>query len=256
MSQIKFLSTRKSEIFPDQWYSLARDDHFWMQWRLQAFLRQLKDLNVDLNSPCSVLEIGCGDGALRQQLEKISSWSIDGADINDAALKNTPNVRGKTFFYDIFDKYQDFAGHYDIIILFDVLEHIKDEAPFIDAVKFHLKKNGKLFINVPALQSLYSRYDEAVGHQRRYDKAMMADVLNSMDLKLMDMRYWGFSMLPLLGIRQLMVKNAPLSAETIRKGFQPPSPMANKMMKLVMRFETSFWKNPLSGSSLLTAVKI
>jgi len=255
MSDIKFLSDRKSEMFPDQWYALAREGHFWMQWRLQAFLKQLKFLNVDLNSPCKVLEIGCGDGVLRRQLESRSSWAVDGADINKEALERTPAVRGNTFFYDIFDRRRELEGCYDIIILFDVLEHIADEKAFLGAVKFHLKKDGILFINVPALQDLYSRYDEAVGHLRRYDKPMMAKLAGLADLQVINMRYWGFSMLPLLSMRRGMVKNDIPSQATIRRGFEPPGEMANKAMKAVMRLETFIFRDPPSGSSLLAAVK-
>jgi SAM-dependent methyltransferase len=255
MSDIKFLSGRKTEVFPDQWYTLAREGHFWMQWRLRAFLKQLKDLKVDLNSHSKVLEIGCGDGVLRRQLEANSSWVIDGADINREALKRASSLRGDTFFYDIFDRRREFAGHYDIIILFDVLEHIADEKAFLEAAMFHLKKGGMFFINVPALQGLYSRYDEAVGHLRRYDRSMMAELAGSAGLEMINMRYWGFSMLPLLSMRRAMVKNAKPSQETIRRGFEPPGEMANKIMKMVMGLETSMLKDPPSGSSLLAAAR-
>jgi len=255
MPDIKFLSDRKSEVFPDQWYTLAREDHFWMQWRVKAFLKQLKGLKVDLNSFNKVLEIGCGDGVLRRQLEANSSWVIDGADINMDALKRTGTVRGSTYFYDIFDRRPEFSGQYDAVILFDVLEHISDEKAFLDAVKFHLKKGGWLFTNVPALQGLYSRYDEAVGHLRRYDKAMMQEAVNAANFKVVDMRYWGFSMLPLLSVRRAMVKDAKATEETIRRGFEPPGEMANRMMKVIMGLETSVMQYPPSGSSLLAAAR-
>ncbi len=255
MSDIKFLSGRTSEVFPDQWYALAREDHFWMQWRLRAFLEQLKGLKVDLKSPLKVLEIGCGDGVLRRQLEAETSWVIDGADINLDALKRTPALRGETFFYDIFDRRGEFSGRYDAIILFDVLEHIADEKAFLEAALFHLKKGGMLFINVPALQGLFSRYDEAVGHLRRYDKGMMAGLFKSASLQAVNTRYWGFSMLPLLSMRQRMVKNAKPDDATIRRGFEPPTEAVNSIMKTVMRIETSIFSEPPSGSSLLAAAR-
>jgi SAM-dependent methyltransferase len=255
MPDIQFLSQRKSEVFPDQWYTLAKEDHFWMQWRLQAFLKQLKDLKVDLDFPRRVLEIGCGDGVLRAQLEANSSWVIDGADINMEALKRTPVLRGSTYFYDIFDRRPQFQGAYDSIILFDVLEHIADEKAFLEAVKFHLSPGGWLFINVPALQGLYSRYDEAVGHLRRYDKKMMAEAVNSAGFSVVNMRYWGFSMLPLLSARRVMVGRAAPDEATIRRGFEPPTGAVNSLMKMIMGLETSVCQDPPSGTSLFAAVR-
>jgi len=255
MPDIKFLSDRKSEVFPDQWYTLAREGHFWMQWRVQAFLKQLHHLKIDLHLPLKVLEIGCGDGVLRRQLESRTSWTIDGADINLQALKRSQVQRGNTFFYDIFDRRREFENAYDAIILFDVLEHIADEKAFLSAFQFHLKKDGTLFINVPAQQSLFSRYDEAVGHLRRYDKAMLSTLAQSADLQVIDMRYWGFSLLPLLSMRQALVKNELPSDETIKRGFEPPGAVANGAMKTVMQLETFIFQDPPSGSSLLAAVK-
>ena len=59
-----------------------------------------------------------------------------------------------------------------MVVLFDVLEHIPDTQPFLSSVIRHIKLNGFLLINVPALQTLYSKYDETVGHVRRYNKRL------------------------------------------------------------------------------------
>jgi hypothetical protein len=94
-----------------------------------------------------------------------------------------------------------------------------------------------------------------VGHLRRYDQAMMMKAVSSAGFQVINMRYWGLSMLPLLSVRKSMVQNAKPSEETIRRGFQPPGEMANRIMKIVMALETSLWKRPPSGSSLLAVVR-
>ena len=72
--------------------------------------------------------------------------------------------------YNIHDRAPDLAARYDAIILFDVIEHIESPAEFLASALYHLKPGGRVFINVPALQSLYSKFDVAVGHYRRYSK--------------------------------------------------------------------------------------
>jgi SAM-dependent methyltransferase len=52
--------------------------------------------------------------------------------------------------------------------LFDVLEHIEDEAAALRQVHLLLKPGGRLFLTVPAYQFLYSADDTAAGHFRRY----------------------------------------------------------------------------------------
>jgi hypothetical protein len=43
MSEVETLSKISTE-FPIEWYEIAQEGHFWFEWRLQAFLKQLKAL--------------------------------------------------------------------------------------------------------------------------------------------------------------------------------------------------------------------
>jgi hypothetical protein len=58
-----------------------------------------------------------------------------------------------------------------------VLEHIPgDEAEMREAAR-HLAPGGHLVVLSPAFQGLYSRFDEALGHERRYTKRSLARVI-------------------------------------------------------------------------------
>lgn len=59
-------------------------------------------------------------------------------------------------------------GGLDTIILINVLEHIKNDAAFIQEARQALITSGRLILFVPALPWLYSEYDRDVGHYRRY----------------------------------------------------------------------------------------
>jgi hypothetical protein len=60
--------------------------------------------------------------------------------------------------------------------MFDVLEHIEDQDRFLDSVRFLLADRGCLIINVPAVEWLFSPYDWAQGHHRRYSLASLLEV--------------------------------------------------------------------------------
>ena len=62
---------------------------------------------------------------------------------------------------------------FDSIIYIDVLEHIEKDGQELAQVSQHLKAGGKLIVLSPAYQSLYSPFDKAIGHFRRYDKASL-----------------------------------------------------------------------------------
>src|SRR6201999_4184140 len=67
-AHVEILSPAAEIAFPDQWYEIMDERHFWMKWRTRAFLGQCKALSIATETPSSVLEIGCGLGVLRQML--------------------------------------------------------------------------------------------------------------------------------------------------------------------------------------------
>ena len=52
--------------------------------------------------------------------------------------------------------------------LFDVIEHLEDEAGSLRSIRRLLKAGGRLYATVPAYQALWSEEDESAGHFRRY----------------------------------------------------------------------------------------
>lgn len=59
---------------------------------------------------------------------------------------------------------------FDSILYVDVLEHIEKDSDEIRLAIRHLKTGGHLIVLVPAHQWLFSRFDQAVGHFRRYSR--------------------------------------------------------------------------------------
>lgn len=62
---------------------------------------------------------------------------------------------------------------FDSILYIDVLEHIADDRGELDRASRHLAPGGVLIVLSPAHPSLYSRFDRAIGHHRRYTRAML-----------------------------------------------------------------------------------
>jgi len=62
---------------------------------------------------------------------------------------------------------------FDTVLYLDVLEHIADDvAEMADAAQ-HMKRHGHLIVLSPAHQRLYSPFDRAIGHHRRYSRASL-----------------------------------------------------------------------------------
>jgi len=65
----------------------------------------------------------------------------------------------------------DAAAFFDTILYIDVLEHISEDwAELVRAYRF-LAARGNLVVMVPAHQFLFTAFDAAIGHHRRYNRA-------------------------------------------------------------------------------------
>ena len=62
------------------------------------------------------------------------------------------------------------AGMVDFLYTLNVLEHIQDEEGTLKRFNLWLRQGGTLFVYVPALPHLYSKFDASIGHFRRYKK--------------------------------------------------------------------------------------
>ena len=169
---IRMVSELRSSDFESasDWYDYVDPDHFWIRWRLGAMVRFLRDERVPTDANLRALDIGAGRGVFREQVEALSGWVVDCTDLNLAALQHVRAGRGVVMYYDICEQRPEFRHAYDVVTVLDVLEHIEDAGAFVRAALFHVKVGGYLVINVPALQRLHSRYDDAVGHLRRYTR--------------------------------------------------------------------------------------
>jgi SAM-dependent methyltransferase len=248
---VHVLSEAPSVSFVDRWFEIATEDHFWFEWRLRATLDLLRSLGISLEQNWRALEVGCGRGVLLAQLERVTRWVIDGADRDRDALAQARPGRGSLYAYEIHDRCAELREAYDVLILYDVLEHIHDRGPFLRSALHHLRPRGLLMVNVPALQALYGPYDEAAGHLLRYNRSSLSGELAGLNMEILEMRYWGFSMVPVAWLRKFVMPLARDPARTIERGFQPPGRLSEGALRLAMRCERFLLKRPPLGTSLL-----
>jgi SAM-dependent methyltransferase len=64
---------------------------------------------------------------------------------------------------------------FDAILYMDVLEHIAEDAVELSRSAEHLAPGGRLIVLAPAHQWLFTPFDRAIGHFRRYNAAMLRD---------------------------------------------------------------------------------
>ena len=80
------------------------------------------------------------------------------------------------------------APLFDCVIYIDVLEHIERDGEELGRAAARLAPGGTIVVLSPAHQSLYTAFDAAIGHFRRYDRRSLG-LLTPRGTTLVDMRY-------------------------------------------------------------------
>jgi 2-polyprenyl-3-methyl-5-hydroxy-6-metoxy-1,4-benzoquinol methylase len=245
------LSKSEGVRMDDEWFDIAPLEHFWIQWRFQAFIHNKALSNL---SDKRLFEIGCGHGMVMKQFETLHNIVVDGCDLNPNALKLIEKGKGDIYLLNIYDEPPQLLQKYDGILLMDVLEHIENDNEFLQTSCKYLQNEGLVIINVPALNLLFSKYDRKMGHIRRYNKKIMRKLLKDNNIEVLGMEYWGFSLLPVVLIRKffLLFINEENIVDT---GFKLPGKFTNFVFKILMRIEIFLCKKPLIGASLIAIGK-
>jgi 2-polyprenyl-3-methyl-5-hydroxy-6-metoxy-1,4-benzoquinol methylase len=132
----------------------------------------------------SILEIGCGNGYLLNLFDK-NRWVVTGVEPFGPAASFARNYLG----LEVINGYLDsttFANtkKFDVILLFDVMEHLKQPNEMIELIKYYLKPGGFLVIGTGDISSLNAQlsgkhwsYITLREHLSFYSKASMRYLL-------------------------------------------------------------------------------
>jgi len=146
----------------------AEDQHFWFRARNQVISMFARQVTRNLVPGYRVLEMGCGDGNVLRFLEHAcSTATVVGMDLYGEGIHY---ARGRTSCSLVQGDVRrpPFGKTFQLIGIFDVLEHIPDDHQILCDLCDLLDPAGALLLTVPAHQSLWSYFDELSGHCRRY----------------------------------------------------------------------------------------
>lgn len=115
----------------------------------ESSLKYISDLIVNGST---VLDVGCGTGALGEYLSSEKNCVVDGVDINLSQIKLTRENYRNVYVSDLeTDDVQNVLNSekYDYIVCADVIEHIKNSEILVDRLCLLLKDNGCMIFSVP-----------------------------------------------------------------------------------------------------------
>ncbi|MDE8349739.1 MAG: class I SAM-dependent methyltransferase [Acidocella sp.] len=148
----------------------SEERHWWFRGRRQILNQVIGGLNLPAGA--RILELGSGTGGNLAMLSRYGIVTSVEMDETARTLAAAKAGRADHIFAGILpDQLPAFAEPFDLICMFDVLEHIEDDAATLKIVLSHLAPGGRVVITVPAFARLWGPHDVALHHKRRYEKS-------------------------------------------------------------------------------------
>ncbi len=170
---------------------LIEQNSFWFNHRNDCIVEA-----VNKYCPESVFfDIGGGNGFVAKSLEDRGIETV----LIEPGIQGCLNAKNRNLTNIVCSTLEnaDFKiNNIEAIGLFDVVEHIEKDVDFLTSIHSFLKKDGCVFITVPAYQTLWSNEDIDAGHFRRYTIKNLEDKLTNIGFKILQSTYI-FSVLPI-----------------------------------------------------------
>jgi SAM-dependent methyltransferase len=171
------------------------DHHWWYRERRQLLARELTRL-----VPGRALDVGAAGGGNTRVLARYGwraaalEYGKDGAQV--CTERGIPVLRADVTRLPVG------SGSLDLVVAFDVLEHLNDDTAAVAGIVQALRPGGTFLVAVPSDPRLWSAHDVAVGHVRRYTRSQLHGLLIGGGLELEDLRSWMVLLRPAVAVRR------------------------------------------------------
>src|SRR5882762_9270247 len=187
-------------------------DHPWFRHRLSLIL---KAFAAHVGTHEDVLEVGAGTGHTARALREAGYGNLSLGEMHTSGLWYAKQY-GLEKLYQFDLRSSPFLDHFDVVALFDVLEHISEDGLAVDAIRGMLRPGGRVILTVPAHRWLWSRIDELSSHHRRYTRRGITSLLESAGFEILQSRYFFTALVPGLLARRFLSRKA--TWETVESG--------------------------------------
>lgn len=156
------------------------DSHWWFRGRRSVYFGLLRH-HLRGRRPARALDLGCGYGGFLSGLREL----CDAVFPSDISVESLAHCAERGFPLGVASSgyalpYADAA--FDLVCLFDAIEHIPDDERVMREVARVLAPGGLVLVTVPAYQFLYANNDRVAQHQRRYTRGQLAGVFTQAGL--------------------------------------------------------------------------
>jgi len=145
-----------------------------------------------LNGKRTILDVGSGSGSMIPMLQTFGDVTMLEPDTQ--MVQKLRNEFKLPIIHGTLENKQ--VGSYDIVTLFDVLEHIEDDNATLRRIHDILNEDGYVILTVPAYQFLWSKHDTEYHHKRRYTVPMLRERVEKAGFSIERITYFNTFLFP------------------------------------------------------------
>ncbi len=214
-------------------YSL--EDNCWWYIGLRKLVFSLIDNLRHNNNDLTILDAGCGTGAV---LEKINTHSIYGLEIAEEALKYCKLRKLNNLIRGTICSTPFKDNTFDVIISLDTLYHAWIENDLNTLEEFYrvLNKKGMLLLNLPAYNFLRSRHDKAIHTRHRYTINDLTRKIEKAGFVVEMITYRNTILFPFIALKR-MIEKVFMSKETVESDLKQLPDMINNLFASILKLE-------------------
>lgn len=206
--------------------------HWWYLGRRQVIEKILECFTGGRSD--RVLEVGCGSGG---SLELLSGFGheLTGVELEPSAAEDARQRGiGNVVLGKLGDPLPEFEQQYGLVAMFDVLEHIEDDAQALQHTRQLVGSDGHLVITVPAYQFLWSVHDKVAHHYRRYSRRRLTELFEANGFKVEYCSYFNTLLFPAAMLTLLASRFFAMSPD---RAMRQPSGWINRLLARVFSLE-------------------
>lgn len=237
-------------------YADYEQNHWWFRAR-RVILRTLLAQEIGWRAGMSVLEIGVGPG---ENLYSLYPPNVHLAGLEpDAGNAEIARQRGAIPVHTgVIETLPEAIrnNRYDVITLFDVLEHIQDDLAALDTLNSLLKPGGRLALSVPAYQWMWGQQDIVNLHFRRYTLGELRQKLAGKGFRITRATYFNTLLFPPIALVRLMARLKPGDSTGTHSDFEYSAGPVNELLYRIFATEAALTKHisfPFGVSIFLVA---
>ena len=218
----------------------VEDRHWWYRERRAILARELRRLGP----PGVAIEIGASGGGNSRELKR-RGWDVLATEYLQTGV-DIAKARGlRAIQADARDLPVESAS-YDLLVSFDVLEHIEEDYLAAAEIFRVLRPGGTALIAVPCDMALWSAHDVASGHVRRYTRQSLQELIEKAGLTVQTLWSWNVLLRPVVAMRRRTA-----SESESEKDITAVHPIVNAGLSAIIRFERYLPVKSLPGVSLM-----